>query len=93
MIILTETQEEFKQMIKIADKEAIPFHSVYRPEDSVARVVWSIEDIRDVLPEETSDEELFEALKHVEKGIKSTATAAGWEAIETLKDEMINHIN
>lgn len=92
MIILTKTEEEYNQMIKIADVARIHEGLVYRPEHSHARIVWSIDDIRDKLPENATDKELNDVLKHVENGIKSAMMAAGWDAINDLEEDMNSYL-
>lgn len=88
MKILTESRKEYKivkELMKENDLNAI----VKAPEDSVASVCWSIEDIRNYFPKETSDETLLKALTRLKKGLEEQMTATGWEIICDLKCTML----
>lgn len=55
---------------------------MHKPEDCVAAVMWSIDDIRDYFPIGTSDEELLQKLREVESGLKNRMIEAGWEVLD-----------
>lgn len=82
--ILTTTNEEYDKMVKIAEENNIPKHLVSKPKHSVAKVIWSIDDIRGKFPQDTSDEELLEKLLNIEKTLINDMTERGHDTIDCL---------
>lgn len=91
--ILTETQKEYEIIKSIVeenkDKLGVIFVDLKRPQDSIAPVVWSIDDVRNHFPQGTSDEIIQKGFKEIEKSIEESMVATGWETIDILKDCML----
>lgn len=90
--ILTSTQKEYEKMLKIAKENDIPSIDVYPPRDSFASVVWSVDDIKGILPEVKTEEELMIALSHISSSIRDNMTVSGWDTIDVLKSDMLDAI-
>jgi ribosomal protein S15P/S13E len=92
--ILTETKEEYLLMKKFVEekKKDGVFVDLYKPEDSVGSVNWSIEDVREHFPEKTSDKKIHSGLLNIEKSIKEEMIRSGWETIEALKLNMLENL-
>lgn len=91
--ILTETQKEYEIIKSIVeenkDKLKVTFVDLKRPQDSIAPVVWAIDDVRNYFPEGTSDEIIQEGFEEIEKSMKESMISIGWETIDALKDYML----
>lgn len=91
--ILTETQKEYEEIIKLVEgnKEVFQgsFIQIHKPKDSIASVVWSIDDVRSHFPQGTSDEIIQEGFEEIEKSMKESMISIGWETINVLKDDML----
>ena len=91
--ILTGTQKEYEIIKSIVeenkDKLGVIFVDLKRPQDSIAPVVWSIDDVRSYFPQGTSDEIIQKGFKEIEKSMEESMTATGWETIDILKDCML----
>lgn len=91
--ILTETQKEYEIIKSIVeenkDKLGVTFVDLKRPQDSIAPVVWSIDDVRSYFPQGTSDEIIKEGFEKIEKSMEESMIAIGWETIDILKDHML----
>lgn len=91
--ILTETQKEYEEIVKLVEKNKEVFQSsfiqIHEPKDSIAPVVWSIDDVRNYFPEGTSDEIIQEGFEEIEKSMKESMISIGWETIDALKDYML----
>lgn len=86
--ILTSTQEEYTLIKELIDNNREKLGSIFVdlhcPQDSIAPVVWSIEDVRNYFPEGTPDAEMETALRKIEKALESDMTTRGWETIDFL---------
>lgn len=90
--ILTSTQEEYEKMIKIAKENDIPTICVYKPADSLASVMWSTDDVKEVLSEVEKEEDLKLALEHIESTMKDNMISSGWKTMAILKPDMLEAI-
>ena len=91
--ILTETQKEYEEIVKLVEKNKEVFQSsfiqIHEPKDSIATVTWSIDDVRSYFPQGTSDEIIQEGFEEIEKSMKESMISIGWETIDALKDYML----
>ena len=94
--IFTSTKEEYGFMKKFVEENKDDLMFTYvdlkKPQDSIASVVWSIEDARSYFPEGTPDEVIENGLCKIEKTIKEDMTARGYETIDILQDVLTEDI-
>lgn len=94
--ILTECQGDYDLIKKIIEENKERLNSVYvdicKPEDSIAPVIWSIDDVRDHFPENTPDVVILEGFSKIEKQLKADMTERGWDTIDILKDVMTEDV-
>ncbi len=94
--ILTFCQESYDLIKRVIEnnKEGLALYDVdlKRPEDSIAPVVWSVEDVRHHFPEGTPDNVILDSFQKIEKQLKADMTERGWDTIDILKDELIEDV-
>ena len=94
--ILTDNKEEYEIIKSIVeenkDKLEVTFVDLKRPQDSIAPVVWSIDDVRDKFPEGTPDEVIEQGFLKIEKTLKESMTATGWDVIDELEDYILSSL-
>jgi len=91
--ILTETEEEYIEINKLLSGKDLDV-SINRPEDSIAMVVWSIEDPKSegIFPIGTPDDVIHAAMESIADTLREDMTARGWDTIDTLKDELLSEV-
>ena len=92
--ILTETKKEYMEIKKLLSGKKLDV-SIHSPEDSIAMVVWSIDDLKSeaTFPIGTPDDVIYAAMEKVEDTLKDDMTARGWETIDTLKNELLSEVH
>jgi len=91
--ILTDNKQEYDLITKIMDEEKDSLKNIFidicKPEDSIACVTWSIDDVKKYFPKETPDYIIEEGLANIEKILKENMISNGWQTIKELKDSML----
>lgn len=88
--ILTSSKEGYEKIKKLVEANKNEFTDVFvdvhAPSDSIAPVVWSIEDVKNYFPKGTSDEFIESAFRKIEIQLKADMVERGWNTIEILSD-------
>ena len=91
--ILTNNKEEYEIIKSIVEENKDKLEvDLKRPQDSIAPVVWSIDDVRDKFPEGTPDEVIEQGFLKIEKTLKESMTATGWDVIDELEDYILSSL-
>lgn len=93
MVILTKTQEEYEKISSLLNTSKINDVNVKRPEDSISYTCWSIEDIKDYVEENCTDDELLFALKRISKPLHEGMVATGFDIIDDSTDKLNDAIS
>lgn len=84
--------EKILEGVKQAEAGKIPFSAVFNnipirdmlPQYMIIPTTWHIDDLRDYVEGDVSDDELFEKLKSMERALREGAVQGGLEVIQLL---------
>lgn len=93
MVVLTKNQEEYQRISSLLKNSKIKEVDIKRPEDSISYTCWSIDDLKDYVEENCTNDELLFAFKKISNPLYETIVAAGFDIIDDSTDELKDAIS